>query len=34
METIRKCDVCGAILEEDDYAINLCKICQYNATMK
>lgn len=24
------CDVCGAELEEDDYSIHLCKICQGN----
>ena len=24
----RYCDVCGDELEEDDYSVNLCKICQ------
>lgn len=27
-EEKKYCDVCGAELEPDDYALNLCKICQ------
>lgn len=29
-DDVEYCDVCGAELDVEDYAIHLCKICQNN----